>query len=1310
MAWPYTVHQIQDTLDVELIEARGKQLLFQAINSENLTAFLGSGAAAAYGRHSWTSWRETQIGVVRDHAEHFLKVAKASRDLIGEQARICDPKIAYWKPGDPVDKFTCPLKRLAVAAGMPDVFDLPAGDGAQTAGLGMAGKRNLHRWFKNRMEVLTYAINEVEDLFKTFKLGNSKGDFPGGESLPVQFEIAQQLHGMLRSHAGLYLPSDLHDAGLGFRKAKEISKERCGIGLWADEQSSTAPNRIIEAFIPARDAPSVGAVPEFNGLVSLVEKFRSAHEAYLDVATKPQSHASFEDLTKLLLLDEAALAEKQVDDALGYGKKEGRADESAAPADAEAFWDRRKSDFEARRRNLRRDILGIRQDSELYHCMVPYKVSNVRKIVELARDAGIAGWDDALSAIDNHCRRIGEDQGRIFLTPSIRFLVGVLLRLLPDPFGNSELRTLLKEQVTPADFTSRDSILAPHLDPVRKLALDMNIRRFLTTNYDFEIERFFQDIGYHREIRTSDRAAHQLDNRPPPMAPDDPRTSGLGRVMRDMTFRREAASDLFRFAAGADGANVSVFHLHGRATAEDGVVVTERDYMDLYLREDAERDLVDEGIRLAFSANPILFLGLGMTEADVLRPLRQFMSNHDRAIPHRSIVLMPAEKGADDRAKTSAGLFLRYGTHTVFYGMAAISMDGEEKPRTVDWMHRMLSVVSELWEINNGSLEKAQKGVSPISGRIAKPRITKACGDLKQDQLFDPTTLVPYHVDLVIGQEIAGRDRVSVNTKDYFAVTFELFGQVMRQTMTQPVTTSGPELIRDLQARLALLDGLRSAIFTSCFNAALEGLRKEWGSWWKQWQQSPPHRLARFEEVRPPLRGRRDLTPGCYLPFPRRFVRHSVLTPMSDRPWLSQSANFPDKTSITRVPTRYHAFDQFIEAIAESFKTAGTSGLLAGSPGKYGPPKPKFAKGRRLYTVAAGRGLGKGAFMAAFTSDLGLANYLHAAWPAGLTPQPLFVNACFVNLSFGTEIASVYDMLLDVFFQSTITLRASVAHDSKTSRDRFARCAYVLSRETTPTYVNIVHARANLFDAPADEVRKDLTAAAAALAGEVRDLSRTFALRHIMDAFRKASEAYTRKTDMQPRGLLVLQSAELLFYRGGLSKNREIDQIIRYLITSPKGAHLPLDLIVVGNENVLGEPWRSGPRKRAINKVKKELSKGDAPATRRHWATPPARIIGARGQQEDRPDAARHEGEQARAIQSGMADLTDIPATGGPASTHQIHFAQPMRPERFLIDNFPTLALALFANEAQAFFESHNRGPAVRPICWMRGLRACGRK
>ena len=74
--WPYTIHQIDDTLDSVLIEGRGKQLLFKALNSASVTAFVGTGISAAYGRMGWQEWRDEQLLQVEQLAEKFLAVAE----------------------------------------------------------------------------------------------------------------------------------------------------------------------------------------------------------------------------------------------------------------------------------------------------------------------------------------------------------------------------------------------------------------------------------------------------------------------------------------------------------------------------------------------------------------------------------------------------------------------------------------------------------------------------------------------------------------------------------------------------------------------------------------------------------------------------------------------------------------------------------------------------------------------------------------------------------------------------------------------------------------------------------------------------------------------------------------------------------------------------------------------------------------------------------------------------------------------------------------------------------------------------------
>lgn len=91
--WPYTIHQIDDTLDSSLIEARAKQLLFRAIHARNLTAFVGSGLSMSYGRLNWRDWEKEQRRTVHQQAEIFDKLSDVALEWIEFLVNLLNPKL-----------------------------------------------------------------------------------------------------------------------------------------------------------------------------------------------------------------------------------------------------------------------------------------------------------------------------------------------------------------------------------------------------------------------------------------------------------------------------------------------------------------------------------------------------------------------------------------------------------------------------------------------------------------------------------------------------------------------------------------------------------------------------------------------------------------------------------------------------------------------------------------------------------------------------------------------------------------------------------------------------------------------------------------------------------------------------------------------------------------------------------------------------------------------------------------------------------------------------------------------------------------
>jgi tetratricopeptide (TPR) repeat protein len=172
------------------------------------------------------------------------------------------------------------------------------------------------------------------------------------------------------------------------------------------------------------------------------------------------------------------------------------------------------------------------------------------------------------------------------------------------------------------------------LDPLRLIMQELGIRRFMTTNYDDEIERAFE------------------------------RTLGGDHAF---TIQEGLPEQLVQFAVAAPGFETRVFHLHGMVDRPKSMVVTERDYQFQYLQEDPERRAYRDALRLAFAANPVLFLGASLEEPDLLRPLREFVSDRHRDPRERPLFALLPRPDATQALERRRFLYTRYGVKVLYY-------------------------------------------------------------------------------------------------------------------------------------------------------------------------------------------------------------------------------------------------------------------------------------------------------------------------------------------------------------------------------------------------------------------------------------------------------------------------------------------------------------------------------------------------------------------------------------------------------------------------------------------------------------------
>ncbi|EGF93223.1 tetratricopeptide repeat family protein [Asticcacaulis biprosthecium C19] len=211
----------------------------------------------------------------------------------------------------------------------------------------------------------------------------------------------------------------------------------------------------------------------------------------------------------------------------------------------------------------------------------------------------------------------------------------------------------------------------PHSqDPYSIITTDLKIKRLLTTNYDGEFDSYLEHRGY-REISHNTKEfslQHKVRDH-----------TSVRRIMVDeASYRADiidvgpgASAYLYDYGADSRDARNQMLHIHGQARhAHSWLVLSERDYRERYARDDDPKIRNDDAMRLIFNANPLLFLGLGMKEPDILRPLRGFSQDSNHLSERPAIALLPDEDDPDTRVAKQLEAISRYGVYNIYYGEA----------------------------------------------------------------------------------------------------------------------------------------------------------------------------------------------------------------------------------------------------------------------------------------------------------------------------------------------------------------------------------------------------------------------------------------------------------------------------------------------------------------------------------------------------------------------------------------------------------------------------------------------------------------
>ncbi|WP_313336713.1 SIR2 family protein [Sphingobium yanoikuyae] len=223
----------------------------------------------------------------------------------------------------------------------------------------------------------------------------------------------------------------------------------------------------------------------------------------------------------------------------------------------------------------------------------------------------------------------------------------------------------------------------PKQDVLDALLNRLGVRRIATLNYDFELESRLMLADQNDTEKSPFERLRQL------------RASGhrdlfdwqlaSGRIRRVMPngqaiesdiLNRERIDRMLEFAIGADDVDRHILHLHGRACSAESMILSYRDYDRLYRRQGLSKLPFEFAQRILMGGNPVLFVGLGMSETELNATLQDFVSSspYQRVAPTFLLWNTQDKDRDEDRSANGDG-----PSHAV----------SNLQMRRLDWLHRL---------------------------------------------------------------------------------------------------------------------------------------------------------------------------------------------------------------------------------------------------------------------------------------------------------------------------------------------------------------------------------------------------------------------------------------------------------------------------------------------------------------------------------------------------------------------------------------------------------------------------------------------
>lgn len=216
--------------------------------------------------------------------------------------------------------------------------------------------------------------------------------------------------------------------------------------------------------------------------------------------------------------------------------------------------------------------------------------------------------------------------------------------------------------------------LRPLLDPISELHEWFGIRRFMTTNYDLELEKLLmfsrqtcgeinkaENSNELREILSRNRLSLKLDGAQISITHPD------GVTVRSDSRDGKHIAPFVEFALGSVDTSIHILHHHGRVDLPQHLIAADGEYNRMYRALGEFTKGQERAYDLLVEGNPVAFVGSGMTEAELNRTLRTRVSNPG-APSSPVFVLREATGTPRELAEEQFSLAVKLGVHVIHVG------------------------------------------------------------------------------------------------------------------------------------------------------------------------------------------------------------------------------------------------------------------------------------------------------------------------------------------------------------------------------------------------------------------------------------------------------------------------------------------------------------------------------------------------------------------------------------------------------------------------------------------------------------------